>query len=590
MVDQRQQSSALARRGDGFVTPEFWSRVRQFGLPIAGVALALLAWEWAASGPAAVLPKASDTVVALFVLLGTEEFWLAAWDTMGTALLGFVVAAVLGVAIGLLAGLNQVAFRATRVPIEVMKPVPPIIILPLMVLQLGATHDMVVALIMWGLIPLIAVTTASGVRDLDPIMNETANSYRLRPFTRLRSVVIPSALPFIATGLRVSASLAVIIAIVGEIIGGAPGLGRQVGVYRQAGIPETMFAYVIALGMFGVAIYYLLLVAERRVLRWDVTYRETVHPSRLGIRLASLAGSLSDAFWRTRLGHALENVQAARAARRRSRPPRRTAVSARPNSLTRTVVLNAIQFGVPLALFAFWWWWSTSGSSPFYPPVPDIMNSFRELWLFDHFMSDIVPSLSNFIGGLAASIVVGIAVGLVLAKVRWLNQMFEPIITFLRSIPSVAYIPVLITMVGFGESMRIIAIVLAAVFPMIIATVDGVRGVDSTLDEVARTYRVSRRRKLFSIYLPAASPRIFAGIEIAIAMSLVVMIASELIGTSFGIGAQVARAETALDFSNMWAGILLLALLGLAFITVFTIARRFILAWYFGARAAARAQ
>ncbi len=591
-VEQRDGRQALAPSRRARERRGVWKRARRAVLPVLGVALLLAAWQWAAAGPVPVLPLASDTALTFLGMLATAEFWTATWDTLGTAMLGFAVASAIGIALGLFAGLNAYVFRASKVAIEVAKPIPAIVILPLMVLQLGASQSMVLALIMWALIPLLAVTTAAGVGDVDPLLLETAGSYRLRHVAKLRSVVLPSALPFIATGLRIGASLAIVIAVVGEIVGGAPGLGRQLEVYRQAGLPQTVFAYVIALGLLGVAIYYLLLALERRVLRWHESYRSSVKTGALGRRLSAAWAGAADRFWASRAGIHVEDIGVAAAKRRTARTanaPRKVR-QVRSSSSGRGLVLQLVQVGVPIVLLVWWWFASSTSTSPFYPSLSTILEHFREMWIFDHFASDVVPSLSNFIGGFVLSVVLGITLGLVVARLHWLDQMLDPLITFFRSIPAVAFIPLLITLVGFGPSMRVASIVLAAIFPVLIATVDGVRSIDGTLGEVARSYRVSSIRRLFSIYLPAATPRIFSGIEIALAISLVVMIASELIGTSFGIGAQVARAQTDLAFADMWAGILLLSLIGLAFSIVFTASRRTILSWYFGARAAARAQ
>jgi ABC-type nitrate/sulfonate/bicarbonate transport system permease component len=239
---------------------------------------------------------------------------------------------------------------------------------------------------------------------------------------------------------------------------------------------------------------------------------------------------------------------------------------------------------VPVGLIVWWWFASADSSNVFFPPLSEIITKFRENWLSSGFVENALPSIRNFALSLAIAVVVGIVVGLVIGRIWWLRRAVNPLITFFRSVPGVAFIPLLIAFVGFTSGMRISVILLAAVFPTLIATTDGVLGVNNTLREVSASYRISKWREIGSIYLPAAGPQIFAGIEISVSLAFTVMIASEFQGISTGIGAQMVLAQQALLFADMWAAIVLLALLGIASKVLFTAVQRSTLRWYFAQR------
>lgn len=568
--------------------------LRRLGLPVAGVVLFFGLWQWLSVGPLATsnLPYATGTFVALGQLLQTQQFWSALAETLTQAGIGFGLSVAIGIPLGLLVGLSEVFFRATRVLVEVLKPIPAIVILPLVVLQLGTSRSMSVFLIVFGLVPLLIVSTAAGARDADPVMLDAARSYRLSRWSRTRRVVLPNALPFIATAVRISAAFALLIAVVAGVVGGAPGLGHDLEADRQAGLLETVFAYVIVLGVLGIVLNLALTRLERRTIHWHESVRgqqavagdraERSRPAR-NRTVPSAVERWADAT--DRLTHRIGRTTATRTAhpagsrRHRRLPP-----------AARTWSLWALQVAVPIGLIAAWWAVSAHSTDPFYPPAATIWDRFRATWLSADFVTNAVPSLRNLVVGLALAIVIGLGAGIVIAQVRWLFAMVNPLISFFRSIPGIAYLPLLIALLGFNSGMRITSITLAALFPLLIATVDGMRSVDGSLLDVSRCYRLSRVRRLLSVQLPAAAPRIFSGLELSVAAAVIVMVASELLGTSKGIGAQVLLAQQFFNFADMWAGIVLLALIGLVSNILFRLVRNRVLAWYEGVRAAARAQ
>lgn len=240
--------------------------------------------------------------------------------------------------------------------------------------------------------------------------------------------------------------------------------------------------------------------------------------------------------------------------------------------------------GTPVVLLAAWFVASAGSTNTFFPPLSFILERFQQLWLFDHFSSDILVSLLNLVIGFALAAVLGVGLGFVLAMLPTVGGYVDPVLHFFRSIPPVALVPIFVALIGFGIEMRIASITLAAVFPTLIATVDGLRGVDSTLKDVSAVYRLTTGEKIIRVFLPAAGPHIASGLQVSLQTAFVVMIASEMLGPSQGIGAMTLLAQQSFMIADMWAGIILLGVIGFIANMLFELGRRRLLGWYLGSR------
>lgn len=240
----------------------------------------------------------------------------------------------------------------------------------------------------------------------------------------------------------------------------------------------------------------------------------------------------------------------------------------------------AVEIAVPVALLVTWWFASANSTSTFFPPLSKILTRFGELWFFDHFASDIMPSVGNLFAGFIIGGTLGVLMGVVLAQFRRLGWLLVPIIDFARAIPPVALVPIFVALFGFGNEVRVGTIAIAALFPTLISTIDGMRSIDSQLGDVAKVYGLTRTERLFQVDLPAASPRIFSGLQVSLQVSFVVMIASEILGSARGIGAMTLLAQQTFAIADMWAGIILLGILGYLVNLLFNIFRGWILKWY----------
>ena len=252
------------------------ARVGQIGAVLLSVAAALAVWELVSrTGLIAErdLPSMSSSFRELWSLVQTTSFWGAFAQTVRGWALGLAVATVLAVPIGILLGSSDFAARALRVPIEFLRPIPSAALIPLLFLTLGTTLRSEVFLAAFGAFWPLLVQTMYGVRDVDPLAIDTARSFGVGRFERLYRIKLPSAVPYIATGVRISSAVSLILAFTAELFMGIPGLGQKVNFAQAYGLNDQLYAYALATGFLGVAIHLVSSAAERRALRWHPSQR-----------------------------------------------------------------------------------------------------------------------------------------------------------------------------------------------------------------------------------------------------------------------------------------------------------------------------
>jgi len=245
-------------------------------LGAVGVALALLLWQLApALGlvPSDDLPGAGAVLSKLASLAGTDAFWSAVGSTLAGAGLGLLIAVVVGVALGVLMGSSQVAWHALRPTVEFLRPVPGVALIPVAILVFGPSMQSDVFLVAFGCVWVMLVQTLYGVREVDEVALQTARSYGLTHAQRIRWVQLPSSLPYIATGLRIASSIALIVAVTAELVAGNAGLGKAISLAQSVGQTEEMYALIVAAGILGIAVHVLFGGLERRFLHWHQSQR-----------------------------------------------------------------------------------------------------------------------------------------------------------------------------------------------------------------------------------------------------------------------------------------------------------------------------
>lgn len=240
---------------------------------------------------------------------------------------------------------------------------------------------------------------------------------------------------------------------------------------------------------------------------------------------------------------------------------------------------------VPLAIIIGYGAWTSASPSPFYPPLGDILQRFADLWIFEAVASDVLPSLRNMAAGFVLGVGAGLAAGVALGRVRLLGDLLLPLVSFGRSIPPITLIPPLVLVLGIGDGSKIAIVAFGCVFPVCLATIDGMRQTDSGLLDSSRSIGLNRVQTLRYVYMPSAMPSIFGGVQVAVQLALVLMVASEMVAAYRGLGFITMQAQLSFDARTVWAGIVLLALIGFAVHLLFSLVRSRVLAWHVGMRA-----
>jgi ABC-type nitrate/sulfonate/bicarbonate transport system permease component len=245
-----------------------------------------------------------------------------------------------------------------------------------------------------------------------------------------------------------------------------------------------------------------------------------------------------------------------------------------------------LQLVVPAALIALWWLTSRTSRSSVYPPLAKVMTALRREWLFAHVGSDLVPSLVRFACGYALASVAGIAVGTVIGLSPRLRLLTRPAVEVLRAVPPPLLLPFVFITLGASDRARVAVIALGSVFPVLLNAIDGVRGVDPLVLDMAATFRLSRRARVRRVVLPAASPQIAVGLRTGLSVALILMIVSEMQAAVNGLGYRVQSSQSSFDAAATFAGVIVIGVVGLVANTVFVIVERRILRWYRGSRGA----
>ncbi|WP_254400534.1 ABC transporter permease [Streptomyces sp. AC555_RSS877] len=219
------------------------------------------------------LPPASEMGRALWRLLAQGAFWTALGDTLTGWGIGLAVAVVAGVTAGIVIGSVPLLRAATASTIEFLRPIPSVALIPLAVLLYGTDLRSKLLLVVYASFWQVMVQVLAGMQDVDPVAEDTARSYRMGTWGRVRYVMWPTALPYVMTGVRLAATVALVLAITAELVIGAPGLGNQIAVAQTSGAVPDVYALVLVTGLLGIAINLVARTVERRTLHWHQSVR-----------------------------------------------------------------------------------------------------------------------------------------------------------------------------------------------------------------------------------------------------------------------------------------------------------------------------
>lgn len=251
--------------------------------------------------------------------------------------------------------------------------------------------------------------------------------------------------------------------------------------------------------------------------------------------------------------------------------------------LLRFLRSAAIELWLPALLLLAWWLVSIDSTSIYFPPLSSML---ADGWviLTTRFESDILVSLTNFAYGFLVGVALGIGLGVPLGMSSRLHLWFSPLLEFLRALPAIALLPAFVLMFGIGPEAKVAIIAFAVVWPILLNTIDGVRGYDIELRDTVRTYHVRLVDRVFRVVLPATSPQILAGMRLAISLGIILIVASEYFASTHGIGFIELNAARRYQMSVMWGALFILAAMGYLANVLFRFIEEFLLRWHRGLR------
>ncbi len=220
-------------------------------------------------------PTATTVLGDAVALLGQSAFTLQVLSTLYDMLLGLIISTVVAVPLGVLLGRFPLAYRMSSVLVEAMRPIPALALTPVAILLFGLSGATTVSLVVWTSTWPILINSVYGMHSVDPVALDTARSFGLGRWTALYRVALPSAAPFIATGIRIAIGIALAVAVATEMVTGAgSGVGGWIVQASSGGSLIPVYAAAVLVGLVGYLLNYLFERIERRLFRWHLSYRK----------------------------------------------------------------------------------------------------------------------------------------------------------------------------------------------------------------------------------------------------------------------------------------------------------------------------
>ena len=194
----------------------------------------------------------------------------------------------------------------------------------------------------------------------------------------------------------------------------------------------------------------------------------------------------------------------------------------------------ALRLWLPGLLTAGWWVLSQDSVVPYFPPLQEILAGFLLTWNLAEIRQTLWPSLLRLFTGFGIALALGLVVGAAIGVSDRIARIASPFTEFFRAMPIAALVPVGMVVLGPGSRMEIALIAFGSCWPILVATTDGIRGVDPIMVETARVYGLSARQRMLQIIVPASLPQIAGGVRIAIAVAIATMLVANMFGSAGG--------------------------------------------------------
>lgn len=229
-------------------------------------------------------------------------------------------------------------------------------------------------------------------------------------------------------------------------------------------------------------------------------------------------------------------------------------------------VTNVLLGIIPPVVILILWWYATNYTntpSAVLPKISSVGSTFKEIVQSGQLQEDLIASLESVIKGYVAAVILGVFLGALMGMFKPVKAILQPTVTCIRQIPMIAWMPLIILWCGIGQLSKVVLIVLAATFPILVNTQNGIETTPSSYIEVSRLYKLGVIKTFFKVYLPHALPNILVGLKLGLSVSWMAVVGAELIASTAGIGYRMSMARTLMQSGVLISCIVVVGLIGI---------------------------
>ena len=482
------------------------SRLAGFVVPLAAVA-GCQALKSMGSHDYEYLPSPRELLTALVDLARSGELVNDIAHTLGVALVAAAIGMIVGAALGLAVGLIPTVRRYTMASIDFLRTIPAVALVPIAVLSFGPVRTAEVALATYAALWPIVLHTAGGVAAVHPRQYDVARMLRLGRVATMRKVVIPAAVPAWLVGARMAVIIALLVAIVAEMMMSSRGLGGGLAESMHALAPARMWAYAVVCGLLGL----MLNAGLRRAVRLAFP--------------GAPAQSSGD-------------------------------------QPTPTPVITALRGLLPVAALLVMWQLTTSVDSLSFPPPHEWLTAIARMRDDGVLFPAIRYTLGTYALGLVCAVVVGGIVGTAIGSSRVIDRALTPTIDFIAAVPGAALVPVAVLLLGSGQLSGVVTVALIVSWPILLNTATAMRSIPSVRLEMSRTIGLSRPQRWGKVIVPSLIPGMMLGVRVAASLAVIITLLVDILGAGTGLGRLLIESQQRLDASAAWGLLLIVGVFG----------------------------
>jgi len=482
------------------------SRLTGFAVPLVAVAgwqalqsAGLLDYEY--------LPSPRELLVAVADLARSGELVDDVAHTLGVTAVAAAIAMALGAALGLAIGLIPAARRYSMASVDFLRTIPAVALVPVVLLSFGPVPSAEVMLATYAALWPIVLHTAGGVAAVHPRQYDVARMLRLGPVTTVRKIVIPAAVPAWLVGARMAVIVALLVAIVAEMIMYPRGLGGGLTESMHALAPERMWAYAVVCGILGV----LLNAGLRRAVRLALP--------------GAPAYSVGD-------------------------------------QPTPTPPITALRGLLPIAALLTVWQLTTSDASLSFPPPDEWFKAIVRMHDDGVLSPAVLHTLGTYVFGLLCAVLIGGVAGTAIGSSRLIDRALTPTIDFMAAIPGAALVPVAVLLLGSGQLSGVVAVALIVSWPILLNTATAMRAIPAVRLEMSRTVGLSPAQRWGKVIVPSLLPGMLLGVRVAASLAVIITLLVDIFGAGTGLGRLLIESQQRFDAPAAWGVLLMVGVFG----------------------------